>query len=225
MSQVFLSPLSPGAPGKASKITSAFPNVIAVIGDIDSTELPEDQAANAGLVIPISTRVEDAAICDEPGYAHAVLRGLEKRGGGYFIHTSGTALLFDEPSGNVLGEKIWDDNVNDLKEPTSLPETAIHRHVEKIVLAAPPSVHTAIISPRNIIYGFGAGPDKLTTAFLKAALVAAGVGFTVGAGINSNSTVHIQDQARLYTIIVGEALKPNDGAARWDEEGCYILWS
>ncbi|KAH8155499.1 uncharacterized protein LAJ45_00509 [Morchella importuna] len=204
-------------PEKASKITSAFPNITTVIGDLDSVELLETQAANADIVI-------HTAICDEPGYAHAVIRGLEKRGGGYFIHTSGTALLFDEPSGNVLSEKIWDD-IKDLKQLTSLPETAIHRPVEKVTTyssrRAPPSVHTAIISPGKI-YGFGTGPDKLTTTFFKDALVAAGVGFKIGAGINTNSTVHIQDLARLYTIIVGEALKPNGGAAQWDAEGYYF---
>lgn len=33
--------------------------------------------------------------------------GLEKRGSGYLIHTSGIGIVWDAPNGNVLGGKIW----------------------------------------------------------------------------------------------------------------------
>lgn len=73
----------------------------------------------------------DTADCDHKGSAHAIIRGIEKRGGGYLIHTSGAGLLFDEPNGSILNEKVWDD-IADLEELSSFPETAIHRPVEKV---------------------------------------------------------------------------------------------
>lgn len=36
------------------------------------------------------------------------------------------------------------------------------------------------------------------------------------------STIHIHDLGRMYLLILGEALKPNGGAAQWDAEGYYF---
>jgi hypothetical protein len=50
----------------------------------------------------------------------AILRGLqssEKKK--YYIHTSGAALIWDQPDGSKAGEKIWDD-VEDIESSKSL---------------------------------------------------------------------------------------------------------
>lgn len=36
------------------------------------------------------------------------------------------------------------------------------------------------------------------------------------------ASIHVQDLARIYILLVGEALKPNGGAAQWGAEGYYF---
>ena len=85
---------------------------------------------NAPLVL---TESIDAApdITHEAGIA-AILKGLGGRSEkGYYIHTSGVALIWDEPDGSKPGTKIWDD-VADIDEITSMPEEKTHRQTDKV---------------------------------------------------------------------------------------------
>lgn len=62
----------------------------------------------------------------------AIIKGLENRSEkGYYIHTSGGALIWDEPDGSKPGTKIWDD-VADIDEITSMPEYRTHRQTDKV---------------------------------------------------------------------------------------------
>jgi hypothetical protein len=62
----------------------------------------------------------------------AILRGLQrKKTKGYYIQTSGAALIWDEPDGSKPGTKIWDD-VNDIETITSMPLDRNHRSTDKV---------------------------------------------------------------------------------------------
>lgn len=127
-----------------------------------------------------------------------------------------------------MNEKVWDD-IKDLEELSSFPDTALHRPIEKVVLhslkaalATPPSVRTAIISPGQI-GGRGTSPDRIFTSLLiNNIIISTSVGVIIGIGVSTMTTAHVQDLPRLYVMVLGEALKPNGGATQWDAEGYYF---
>lgn len=62
----------------------------------------------------------------------AILRGFKGRTEkGYYIQTSGAALIWDKPDGSKSGEKVWDD-VKDVDTITSMEEDVRHRSEDKV---------------------------------------------------------------------------------------------
>ncbi|KAL0639455.1 hypothetical protein Q9L58_001483 [Maublancomyces gigas] len=199
---------------KAAPMTARYPTIHVVLGDLDSSLVIEEQSALADIVF-------NASDADHEESARAIIRGLEKRGGGYFIHTSGVAMLWDTPNGSVVNPKIWDD-VTDLEALRSYPIQALHRNVEKIVLDAPTSVRVALVSPGGV-YGISTGAGKqFTIPILTSPIVHHGAAFMIGTGASTGSFVHVLDLARLFVLLIGEARKPNGGKADWGVDGYYF---
>lgn len=146
---------------------------------------------------------------------------------GFWLHVSGTGILtwydyahkrWGQPP---LPEERYND-VDDIARVTSLPDEALHRVVDKIVLAntsADGPVRTAIIAPPTI-YGLGRGPVNtrsiqlyelakytLTTARAEGA---DGIGLypVVETGKNEWDYVHIADLSRLFVVLVAAVLDP-----------------
>lgn len=122
--------------------------------------------------------------------------------------------------------KVYND-WDGVYELTSLPDGAAHRHVDKVVLAAPQKfpgkIKTAIVCPPTI-YGRGRGPDnrrsmqiyRATEAFLKAKQAA-----MVNKGRNKWHQVHVFDLSKLY-LLLGEAAAAGGPPATWDDQGYYL---
>ena len=147
-----------------------------------------------------------------------------------FIHTSGTGILItDDVATGAYGtqnDKVFDD-WEGIKEITSLPDHALHRKVDKIVLdaseSAPDYIKTAIVCP-PAIYGLGRGPGNRKRSqiyFLARTLLKAGKGARIGEGRNIWSAVHVQDLSRLF-LLLGEAGTSMDAPATWRAEGYYF---
>lgn len=108
--------------------------------------------------------------------------------GGKLIHISGTGVLNDASTGfGNPAPKVYDD-VKDIVEITSLPESALHRNVDDAVLTGgvQNKVPTAIICP-PLIYGVGEGPIKkrsIQIPYLSETILKRGRAFTVGDGKN-----------------------------------------
>jgi hypothetical protein len=109
----------------------------------------------------LQTDAADAS--DHEGAAKAIAEGIHsghsKEKPGYWLHTGGTGILTWEDSENDrLGE--WSDKeYNDwtgVEELTSLPDSAFHRNVDKVVLEAGNKygdvIKTNIVCPPTI-YG------------------------------------------------------------------------
>lgn len=95
----------------------------------------------------------------------------------------------------------------------------------QIVLDAPASVRVALVSPGGV-YGIGTGAvSKSSMPVMTSAIVHHGSGFTIGTGVSTMSHVHVLDAARLFVLLIGEALKPNGGVADWGEKGYYFAVS
>jgi nucleoside-diphosphate-sugar epimerase len=149
---------------------------------------------------------------------------------GYWIHCSGTGILtFEDVRQNSYGDlrereyNDW-DGVNEL---TSLPDDALHRNVDKIVLdcglKASDRVKTAIVGPPTI-YGPGRGPGN--TRSIQIYLLAKCVlqrkkGVQIGKGQNIWHEIHINDLSDLW-VRLGEEAANGSGKATWGKEGYYL---
>lgn len=206
---------------KGAKVAAAFAKVKLVYGDLDSVDLIEEEASKADIVY-------NFANCDHEASAKAIVKGMAKHGStSFLIHTSGTGVLCLE----TLQKKAFGDELtktyNDwegIKELTSLPDEAVHRNVDKIVLAAgSDSLKTAIVCPPTI-YGEGRGPDnqrsiqayKATEGMLKQKR-----GFMVGNGKNVWHQIHVADLSDLY-LLLGEAAANGGAPATWNDQGYYL---
>ena len=149
---------------------------------------------------------------------------------GYLIHTSGTGILVSPNAAAIgygkLDEKVFND-WDGVAEVTSLPDAAIHRNVDKIILAAGTrhgtNVETAIVCP-PLIYGRGRGPDNqrsIQLPELAKAILTSKKGVQIGAGKNIWNNVHVADLSKVYLKLV-EAAAAKGGNVSWGTDGYYF---
>jgi nucleoside-diphosphate-sugar epimerase len=206
---------------KGAKVAAQYPNIKLVYGDLESVDLIEEESSKADIVY-------NFANCDHEAAANAIVRGMSKRTTpSFLIHTSGTGILtwetFDKKNtgeDNPHQYNDWDG----IGELTSLPDRALHRAVDKIILAAgSDTLKVAIVCPPTI-YGPGRGPDnqKSMQAYqAAAAMMKNKQGFVVGNGKNVWHEIHVQDLTDLYVLLTEAAV--NGGApATWNDQGYYL---
>lgn len=207
---------------KGAKVAQQYPKVHLVYGDLDSTELLEEEASKADIVYHFAN-------CDHAASATALLKGLARSSKSevFYIHTSGTGILTAE----TFDKEAWGENLTKshddwegIKELWALPDRSLHRPVDKIVQAAwSDKVKTAIICP-PCIYGPGRGPDnqrsvqayKATESMIKSKKA-----WIPGKGQNRWNEVHVQDLSDLY-LLVGEAAANGGSPATWNDQGYYF---
>lgn len=104
-------------------------------------------------------------------------------------------------------------------------DSAPHRPVDKIVLAAASAdVKTAIVCP-SLIYGQGRGPGNqrsIQAYELSRLILERGAGFTIGNEDYMWFNVHVHDLSRLYLSLL-EAAVAGGGKASWNVEGYYLV--
>jgi nucleoside-diphosphate-sugar epimerase len=228
---------------KGAKVASQYAKVRLVYGTLDDVDVLEKEAAEADIVLSISQYFHqnhqlivtsiDFADADGEGAAKAFVKGLaahpEGRPG-YFIHTSGTGiLLFKDMETKNIGEassKIYDD-WDGIEEVTTLPDSAPHRNVDKVVIAGgldhAKTTKTAIVAP-PAIYGKGRGPDNqrsMQLPDLAKWTLRNKNGFQVGAGKAYWNSIHVADLSKLYLKLV-EAAAAGGGNATWNDQGYYF---
>ncbi|EPS34760.1 hypothetical protein PDE_09724 [Penicillium oxalicum 114-2] len=211
---------------KADLVSSKYPNIRIIQGDLDSVELIEDQAKNAHIVF-------NCANCDHVASAEAIARGARHHTADqplWLIHTSGTGILtIEDKRAGTMGierPKKYDD-WEGISEMINFPDDGIHRDVDKIVInmgrESPASVRTAIICPPTIS-GPGRGPVKTKSSQayrLSAIVLTRGSGFLIGKGENIWHEVHVQDLSNLF-LALGDAASQGGGKATWNDEGYYF---
>ncbi|KAF3929383.1 hypothetical protein ABW19_dt0204893 [Dactylella cylindrospora] len=211
---------------KGKTLRNAYPSLSVVLGDLDSSEVLAEEAAKSDIVIT-------SADSDHPGHIKSIYEGFSRNPTkvSYLIHTSGTGVFIDlttskagEESQTDISNKVWDD-VADIDELNSLPETLLHRNVDNLIQAPPTdNIKYAIVCP-PLIFGKGSGLfNKNTVAiplYLKVVLERREA-FIVGQGENPWCAIHIEDLVDLFISLVEEATKPNGGKATWNKEGFYF---
>lgn len=212
---------------KGALVAAQYPKIRLVYGDLDSAQLLIEEASKADIVL-------NCADCDHLPAADALVAGLSKRQQPrYLIHTSGTGVLAYEDFEHQTYGKARDTIFNDwdgIGKVTSIPDTATHRLIDKVVLAADESsdkIKTAIVCP-PCIYGPGRGPGNKRSVQIPdmaRALLTRHKGFVINEGENVWNGVHVQDLSNVFLALVTSALEGDKGKATWNKEGYYFAES
>lgn len=199
---------------RAKPIKDAYPNTKFIYGSLDDAELVQKAAAEADIV------VHTAESSDHQAGARNIAKGLaaghSAENPGYWIHTSGTSILTWYDADNkrhgeapLPDQKYYD--IQGVERIVSLPDSADHRVVDKIVQGAvSDAVKVAIVCPPTI-YGRGSGqvnkrsiqvPDLVKGSLEK------GFAPIVGPGKTEWDNVHVNDLSDLFLKLVDATQDP-----------------
>ncbi|TXC04536.1 hypothetical protein FocTR4_00000173, partial [Fusarium oxysporum f. sp. cubense] len=219
---------------KGKDVQKQYPNVKLAIGSLDDSRVIEKAASEADIVI------HTADSSDHQGAAKAIAAGLRSSHSssnpGHWIHISGTGILcwYDMDNKRYGEAPLPEQAYNDLEgvdKVTSLPDTAFHRDVDKIVLdeAAkdPSAVKVAIVCPPTI-YGTGRGPANQRSRQipgLTETTLEKGFGPIIGAGETEWDNVHVHDLSNLILLLSERAAsseKQSDEQEIWGPKGYFF---
>ncbi|KAI4859913.1 NAD(P)-binding protein [Hypoxylon rubiginosum] len=200
---------------RGKPVAAAYPNARLVYGSLDDVDVIEKEAAAADIVIHTADSADN--IPSAKAIAKGLAAGHTAEKPGYWIHLCGTGILtwYDaahERYGQApIPEQKYHD-IDDVERIVSLPDTAIHRDVDKVVLGAndSPAVRTLIVGPPTI-YGRGRGPTNQ-----RSIQVPGIVDFTLkngfapiqAPGLTEWDNVHIHDLGDFFVLAVDAALDP-----------------
>ncbi|KAH7208256.1 hypothetical protein BKA60DRAFT_599336 [Fusarium oxysporum] len=219
---------------KGKDVQKQYPDVKLAIGSLDDSKVIEKAASDADIVI------HTADSSDHQGAAKAIAAGLRathsSSNPGYWIHISGTGILcwYDMDNKRYGEAPLPEQAYNDLEgvdKVTSLPDTAFHRDVDKVVLdeAAkdPSAVKVAIVCPPTI-YGTGRGPANQRSRQipgLTETTLEKGFGPIIGAGETEWDNVHVHDLSNLILLLSERAAssdKQSDEQEIWGPKGYFF---
>ncbi|KAF4461042.1 hypothetical protein FALBO_12157 [Fusarium albosuccineum] len=219
---------------KGQQIQAKYPDTKLIVGSLDDSQLIEKAAAGADIVI------HTADSSDHPGAARSIGAGLRSSHSGsnpgYWIHISGTGILcwYDMDNKRYGEAPLLDqayDDLEGIEKVTSLPDTAFHRDVDKIVLdeAAkdPDAVKVAIVCPPTI-YGCGRGPVSQRSRQipgLVSTTLEKGFGPIIGSGETEWDNVNVHDLSSLIVLLSQQAAstrnKESEGEI-WGPKGYHF---
>ncbi|GAA0593435.1 NAD-dependent epimerase/dehydratase family protein [Craurococcus roseus] len=162
-----------------------------VPGDLDDRDLLAAEARRADGVV-------NAASSDHRGAVEALVEALAGSGKP-LLHTSGSSIVGDDARGE-FSDKVFEEDTPVAPTGGRAARVAIDRFV---VGAAERGVRSAVLC-NTLIYGRGLGPhqDSIQVPALVQQAKKSGVPRHVGRGLNVWSTVHIEDVADLYRLVL-----------------------
>ncbi|KAF7947764.1 hypothetical protein EAE96_008843 [Botrytis aclada] len=218
---------------RGAPVAAAFPKVRLVYGTLEDAAILEEEAAKADVVLHTadSSDHEIAAKAIATGLA----RGHTPSNPGYWLHLSGTGILCwkdmeTQTYGEAPSQPPYDD-LDGISQLTHLPDSAFHRDIDKIVLAAgSSSLKTAIVCPPTI-YGRGRGPANTRSRQvynLVRITLQKGQAPQLGKGLTEWDNVHVHDLSTLFLLLAERAVSSkyssssDSDAELWNEKGYYL---
>jgi nucleoside-diphosphate-sugar epimerase len=195
---------------------SSFPAIEAlgvrvIKGSHSDLAIIRDEASTSDIVV-------NCADADDLPLTEAILEGLKKKkersGGGLpiLLHTSGTGILTDKPTGEFTdwAKRIWDDNNPD--DILGIKDDQLHRNVElKIFEAARKKLIASYIIAPSAIYGVAhknpVNKISIQVPLIIRTAVEKKQAVYLGKGSNRWNNVHIDDLADLYILVLQHALQ------------------
>ncbi|EPS41480.1 hypothetical protein H072_4643 [Dactylellina haptotyla CBS 200.50] len=203
---------------KSKRLLSKYPGVQPIIGSFGEPDKLRALCREADVVVntaPDVTHDEDIK---------AILRGLNSRSqNSYYIHTSGAALVWDEPTGNK-DARMWDD-ISDITALRSFPDWQTHATTDRLVRESALGTNIAIIAP-GCVGGISPSiehPTPITTPSIVLTARAFNSGYQIAQGENSLAWIHVDDLAKMYTILIDDALAALNGEPV-KRPGGFELW-
>ncbi|KAK0655669.1 hypothetical protein B0T16DRAFT_16025 [Cercophora newfieldiana] len=209
---------------RANAVREKYPddkNVKIVVGAADSyTTVLEEEASKTDIILHTAESADDvpSAQAIVAGILHAKDRTATNPI--VWIHLCGTGILmwydqlhrrYGQPP---LPSETYDD-ITSLPRLLTLPDSAMHRDVDKIVLSVnhlTPAAKTAIVAPPTI-YGVGRGPINTISQQLPGlAQFILKNGFAPSpapTGLTEWDNVHVSDVSSLFLALVEAAVNPN----------------
>jgi len=219
---------------KGALVAASYPKTRLVYGTNDDATLIEAESARADIVI------HTADSSDHVVAAKAIAKGIETghsaENPGYWIHISGTGILcWKDAETQTFGEGPSQPPYDDLENVsglTSVPDSAFHRDIDKIVLAAnSESTKTAIVCPPTI-YGSGRGPGNKRSRQvpdLAKVTLEKGQALQIGKGLTEWDNVHAHDLSTLLVLLVEAAIasksskgKGENDSELWGQRGYFL---
>ncbi|KAI0205383.1 nucleoside-diphosphate-sugar epimerase [Astrocystis sublimbata] len=201
---------------RAKLVSGQYPNAKFVYGGLDDSEVIENAAAAADIV------VHTADSSDHLPAARAIAKGLSKghtdEKPGYWIHLCGTGMLQwydwdnDRYGQSPLPSQKYHD-IEDIDRILTLPPHAFHRDCDQIVLSSNQigGVKTLVVGP-PLIYGPGRGPvNQRSIQAYNMAKFTLENGFAPvmsGEGTPEWDNVHVHDLGNFFVLAVEAALDP-----------------
>ncbi|KAI5456467.1 hypothetical protein BGZ63DRAFT_95138 [Mariannaea sp. PMI_226] len=210
----------------AKRVTSIFPDVRPVIASLDDSEVVEEEAFRASIVLHLASN-------KHVGSFQAIQRGLARRSShSFWIQISGASALaageLSSPSfkPGEPSDTIFDD-FDGIADIRSLVRAHPSRVVDNFLLDVAkqnPSIKTALVLP-PIIYGIGEGPvnqRSIQIPTLAKVALERGEAIRLGKGEGRWGNIHIQDLGPLFASLTEAAAKGQQDDAIWGDNGIYL---
>ncbi|KAK0632445.1 NAD-dependent epimerase/dehydratase [Immersiella caudata] len=184
------------------------------------TTVLEDEASKTDIIVHTAESADD--VPSAKAIAAGILRAKDRSPTNpiVWIHLCGTGILqwYDQVHRRIgqppLPHETYDD-IASLPRLLTLPDEALHRDVDKIVLGVnhlTQNVKTAIVAPPTI-YGVGRGPVNTISQQLPGIarfILEHGYAPAVApTGLTEWDNVHISDVSSLFLALVEAAVNPN----------------
>lgn len=184
--------------------------ITAVVGELTDSALLAKCAGEADVVV-------DAADSDNAGAVTAFINALSGTNK-IFIHTSGSSIVSDRANGEP-SDRIFEEHT----KYTPVPEKQARVEIDnQVINSAERGIKSVVICP-CMIYGEGLGQkgESQQIPMLIDQALKSGVVRHIGRGLNTWSTIHINDLAHLYLKVIEEA--PEGGVFFFAESGEVIF--
>ncbi|KAK5059678.1 hypothetical protein LTR84_009561 [Exophiala bonariae] len=207
---------------KASILRKAYPDIEIIPGDLDNTEVIENEAKGADVVLHLAST-------NHIGSARAILKGLSgpsRKHPGYWLQMSGATMVaaaeIKEGRYGEASDKSYDD-FHDDESVRSLITANPTRAVDNLVIAQEDSVVRTALIAGPCIHGKGDGPvnqRSIQAPEIARLTLERKKGFRLGKGQNVWGNVHIHDLGRLFVALLDAALAGDSQV--WNQNGLYF---
>ncbi|KAF4974551.1 hypothetical protein FZEAL_8575 [Fusarium zealandicum] len=187
----------------AERIADAFPQIKTVVGDLDDSDLIEQEASQASIVLTYWVQVSGAS-----------LLAVKELASDSFKPGQASSEVFDDLDDASAIHSLIREN----------PSRAIDNYILDVANKSP-SIKTALFFP-PIIYGLGEGPGNKRSVqipSLAKVTLEKGHGVRVGKGLSRWGNVHIRDLGQMLSAVTEAAANGNKDESLWGENGIYLL--
>ncbi|TKX27088.1 hypothetical protein C1H76_0635 [Elsinoe australis] len=206
---------------KADSVRSAYPRIRIVEGDLDDSQLIQEEASNADLVLNLGSTSHSSS-------AHAIVKGLASKGrSGGTVQIAGATVVsgkdIAEGRYGEAPEAIYHDG-KDSDKVIELIKANQKRAVENLVVSQDPSMVKTALCVCPLIYGQGRGPvhqRSIQAPEIARCTLERKHGFVFGKGENVWSNIHVHDLSDQVFKLLKAAKQAREGL--WNDKGIYLI--